>query len=624
MDTLSTSCRHRNEPFRLVADRLPLLVWMSGSDKRRTYFNRAWLDFTGRALECEVGDGWAEGVHVEDLQHCLDTYSRAFDAREPFIVEYRLRRNDGEYRSVVDHAAPLFDPDGAFAGYIGTCVDVTGFRRAEAERNLANDRLRLAMESGKSVSWDWDLETDRQSWFGDLWTLFAIPSNVFVGTIDDFRRYVHPDDRMGVQQTIDDALKNRSPYAAEFRVLRADGTLRWVAAKGQFYYSSAGEPKRMLGINWDITERKNVEESLRRKQMELKEAQRLAGVGSWHWDQASGTVTWSEELFRLAARDPSLPAVTYEQHPQLYSVESWNRLRAAVETSLQTGAPYELLLEMICADGSHRWVTARGEVDRGSTGNITGLRGTVQDITERKRAEEALSNVNGRLLAAQEAERARIARDLHDDIGQRLALLAVTMAPLKELLSDSSPDVARLSLETSQKHLAEIASDVQALSHQLHPPNLVYVGLESAVRSFCGGLADQGVQIDLHFEDVPTSVSPDVSVCLFRILQEALHNAVRHSRSEHFEVRLRATGDTLELTVRDEGVGFDVEATRGFGLGLTSMRERLKIVGGELFIESQSSRGTTIHARTPIRGGEDVAEGVPRVRTTYSPGDWRF
>ena len=137
------------------------------------------------------------------------------------------------------------------------------------------------------------------------------------------------------------------------------------------------------------------------------------------------------------------------------------------------------------------------------------------------------------------------------------------------------------------------------------------------MRSFCRGLTDQkGVQLDLHFEDVPANIPPDVSLCLFRILQEALHNAVRHSRCEHFEVRLRGTGDTVELTVRDEGVGFDVEATPGFGLGLTSMRERLKLVGGELFIESQSSRGTTIRARTQIRGGEDAAEGVPGVRTT--------
>jgi signal transduction histidine kinase len=220
--------------------------------------------------------------------------------------------------------------------------------------------------------------------------------------------------------------------------------------------------------------------------------------------------------------------------------------------------------------------------------------------------------VNGRLLQAQESERARIARDLHDDIGQRLALLAVTIAPLQDLLSDSSPDVARLSLDTVQKQLADIATDVQAMSHRLHPQHLVYVGLESAMRSFCSGLADhKRVHLDLHFEDVSASIPPDVSLCLFRVLQEALHNAVRHSQCEHFEVGLRGTGDSIELTIRDEGVGFDVEATRGFGLGLTSMRERLKLVGGELFVESQPSRGTTIRARTPIRGGEDQA-GTPR------------
>ena len=142
--------------FRLVADRLPPLVWISGSDKRCTYFNKPWLDFTGRPLESEIGDGWADGVHAADLQDCLETYSRAFDHREPFMMEYRLRRHDGEYRWVLDNAAPLLDPHGSFAGYIGACFDVTEFRRAEAERNVANDRLRLAMESGMSITkGDW-------------------------------------------------------------------------------------------------------------------------------------------------------------------------------------------------------------------------------------------------------------------------------------------------------------------------------------------------------------------------------------------------------------------------------------------------------------------------------------
>jgi PAS domain S-box-containing protein len=591
--------------FRLVADRLPLLVWISGCDKRTTYFNQAWLDFTGRPLESEIGDGWADGVHPEDLRNCLDSYTSAFDRRVPFIVEYRLRRHDGEYRNVLDNAAPLITPDGSFAGYVGTCVDITEFRHAEAERNLANDRLRLAMAAGRSMGWEWDLHTNGIIWFGDLSTMFGIPANVFAGGVEDFRRSLHPDDRRAVWKALESARESRAPYAAEFRILWPGSALRWVAAKGQFEYSATGQPRRMLGMAWDITERKNAEESLQRKEMELKEAQRLSGVGSWHWDRATGTVTWSEELYRLAARDPTLPAVRYEEHPQLYCGENWHRLQEAVETALQTGAPYELVLEMTSADGTHRWVRARGEVERDVTGYIAGLRGTVQDITERKRAEEALSNVNGRLIEAQEAERARIARELHDDIGQRLALLAMGVAQLTTM---SSRGAARPSVESLQKQIAEITADVQALSHDLHPPRLLHLGVAAAMRGLCEEISSQkDASIEFRCEGVVGAVPPDVSLCFYRILQEALNNALRHSGTRHFYVHLGHTGDALELTVRDDGVGFDVDAAgQRLGLGLTSMRERIKLVSGELLITSRATRGTTVRARVSLRQGDDA------------------
>jgi signal transduction histidine kinase len=258
---------------------------------------------------------------------------------------------------------------------------------------------------------------------------------------------------------------------------------------------------------------------------------------------------------------------------------------------------------MIHADGTQRWVTARGEAQRDSSGRIAGLRGTVQDITQRKRAEQALSSMSGRLIEAQESERARIARDLHDDIGQRLALLAVAVEHVKILLPQSPGSEASECLEELQQQTAHIVADVQALSHQLHPPRLLHLGVVSAMRGFCDELARQkGAEIDFRCENVPRDVPPDLSLCLFRILQEAMHNAVRHSGTRHFDVHLRGNGNTVDLTIRDRGVGFDVEAAnRGMGLGLTSMKERLKLVGGELVIESQARQGTTVVARAPLR-----------------------
>jgi len=602
MNAGTPSAQERGALFQRAADGLPLLVWISGSDRRCTYFNKPWLDFTGRPLEREIGDGWADGVHVDDLKHCLDTYVDAFDRRERFMMEYRLRRHDGEYRWILDNAAPLFEPDGAFAGYIGACFDVTEFRRAEAEGNVAIDRLQLAMESGRSMGWDRDLKTNRDTWFGDLSTIFGIPSNIHVAHVDDVRRWVHPEDQARVWKAVEAAHENHSPYAEEFRISWPDGTVRWVAAKGRFHYSPAGDAERMLGMAVDITERKHAEASLVGKDAELKEAQRLAGVGSWQWDPATDTVVWSEELYRIAGRDLNLPAVSYKEHSQLYTRECWDQLRAAVDRALHTGAPYELVLELVRADGTHRWVRARGEAQRESTGHVARLRGTVQDITERKLVDDALSTVNGRLIEAQESERARIARDLHDDIGQRLALLAMGLVEVKGLLPDSSPADARGCLDALQKQTTELMTDVQALSHELHPPRLLHLGVVPAMRGFCDELSGQkGAHIEFSHENVPDTVPPDVSLCLFRVLQEALHNAVRHSQAKHFHVHLRGTVDSVDLTVQDGGVGFDVdEANRGAGLGLTSMKERLKLVGGELFVTSYATRGTTVLARAPV------------------------
>jgi PAS domain S-box-containing protein len=267
----------------------------------------------------------------------------------------------------------------------------------------SEERLRLSMESGKAVGWEWDLKTGRDSWFGDLKTMFGIPSESFVGRPEDFYRYVHPEDRHQVSEAVADARKNHLPYAAEFRVVWPDGTVRWVAATGKFYYSASGLPERMLGMAQDITQRKLAEQALRQSEADLTEAQRLANVGSWHWDPQTDTVTWSEQLYRITGIDPALPAVSYKDHHTLYTAESWLRLRSAVEEALRSGTPYELDLEMNRSDGARRWIVAKGEARRDGSGRIVQLRGTAQDITDRKREQEDLRKSEERLRLAIQA-----------------------------------------------------------------------------------------------------------------------------------------------------------------------------------------------------------------------------
>jgi signal transduction histidine kinase len=215
---------------------------------------------------------------------------------------------------------------------------------------------------------------------------------------------------------------------------------------------------------------------------------------------------------------------------------------------------------------------------------------------------EARSSVSRKLLDAEERERTRIGRELHDDINQRLALLAVGLEGLKRSIPTGATELGDR-LGDASRQVQNLATDVQALSHRLHTSKLDIAGLAAAARSFCGEFADQQkVEVDFHSDNIPKELEPNVSICLFRVLQEALQNASKHSGSRHYKVSLMMSGaNQIELTVHDSGIGFEPEeAIKGHGLGLTSMRERLKLVDGQFSIDSRPQGGTTLHALVPI------------------------
>ncbi|HKE85411.1 MAG TPA: PAS domain S-box protein [Vicinamibacterales bacterium] len=234
----------------------------------------------------------------------------------------------------------------------------------------------------------------------------------------------------------------------------------------------------------------------------------------------------------------------------------------------------------------------------------------IRDITERKQTEEALASVNRRLIEAQEKERARIARELHDHTNQRLSLLAIGLEEVKrELPTQASVLCERL--DELRAQTMEALSDLQALSHELHTSKLDYVGLVAAARGFCREFSEQRkLKVNFESHDLPLVVPSDVSLCLFRVLQEALHNAAQHSGAVEFDVALWGTPQEINLRVRDAGAGFDVDAARkGAGLGLVSMQERMQLVKGTLSIESRPQRGSTIHARVPFASSQSEVIG---------------
>jgi len=158
--TGETELRESESRFRIVEDAAPVLIWMAGVDQLCTFFNKPWLEFTGRSMEQELGNGWAEGVHSDDLQNCLDVYTAAFDARQPFVMQYRLRRNDGVFRWVSDQGVPRYDAQGRFAGYIGSCFDVSELVNKDAALRESEERMRMAAEAVNLGIWEWDLSKD--------------------------------------------------------------------------------------------------------------------------------------------------------------------------------------------------------------------------------------------------------------------------------------------------------------------------------------------------------------------------------------------------------------------------------------------------------------------------------
>jgi len=354
---------------------------------------------------------------------------------------------------------------------------------------------------------------------------------------------------------------------------------------------STGKMVGFSGISRDITERKRAEERLREYEKAVEGAEDIIGVVDREYRLLLANRQYlrmrnmsREQVVGRFVRDV-LGKEVFETviKPKLDECFGGKVVRYERKFSYPTVGERDLLLSYFPIEA------ANGTIDRVAC--------ILHDITDRKRAEEALAAMTRRLIEAQEQERSRIGRELHDDINQRLALLAIELEQLKDNPVDVSNSLQQLLEKTNA-----LSHDVQALSHELHSSRLEYLGVVSGMKSLCREFSErQKMEVDFR-SDVSSPLPFEIGLSLFRVLQEALKNAVKHSGVKRVEVQVVEQSNEVHLLVRDSGNGFDIEAARqGSGLGLTSMQERVRLVNGTIAFESKPMAGTTIHVRVPFK-----------------------
>jgi PAS domain S-box-containing protein len=357
----------------------------------------------------------------------------------------------------------------------------------------------------------------------------------------------------------------------------------------------------ILALVWQRARKRKAEAVLRESEKRFRVMADTTPSLIWMCD-SKGNITYQNDRRVTFTGHDSRPSSGYVDVCKAYvHPDDLDKVRNTFSRALEHHESFAKEYRLRRYDGVYRWMFDVASPRVNGDGSFAGFIGSAIDITDQKLAQEALEKISGRLIEAQEEERSRIARELHDDICQRLALLSIELEQVNRRPTDSAA-ISDQRLRDVREHCLGIASDVQSLSHKLHSSKLEYLGVVAAIRGFCKEFAKQH-EVSIEFTDwnVPKNLPRDISLCLFRVAQEALNNAVKYSGVVQFTVELRGLPTEVQLEVRDAGAGFEMEDVKSSrGLGLVSMEERVHLVNGRFSIESKPGAGTRIVATVPV------------------------
>jgi PAS domain S-box-containing protein len=542
----------------------------------------------------------------EESRARLEEQLQAWQAgRDAPAVDAALAAADGRVYDVSIAGALLPEEEDGPAVQI-VMRDMTERKALERALRESEERLALAVAGGEEGVWDWNLETNVVTYSPRWKQMLGYDDHEIEPHLSAWERLVHPDDRPAADRAHDSVARGaRSTYEAEFRLRHKDGHYVHVLSRGfPVRRQPDGRVVRIVGTHLDLTERKRADATLRESEERLKLAFAGAQEGVWDWNLQTGAVVYSSRWKEM------LGYADEEIEPH---VSAWERLvhpddRSAAERahdSVARGArpTYEAEFRLRHKDGHYVHVLSRGYPVRLEPGGpVVRIVGTHFDLTARKQAEveHARSELLSRLVFAQEDERRRISREMHDQFGEQLTALAQQIRLLKA--AGGSNVTWRSHVESLERIAERLDRDVDQLVWELRPTALDDLGLRAALANYIQSWSARvGITATLHTAGLlDDRLSSHVETALYRIAQEALTNVAKHARAGNVDVILERRGDHVLLIIEDDGVGFDsASADAGAsGLGLVGMKERAGLVGAALEIESSPGSGTTVFVRT--------------------------